>query len=159
MAQLTFTGAEEFCDKLLALGMHGQDIQKAALYDGAGVVADALREAVMTIPDSVRGPKPYIGLLPGDKEDLAAAITIAKFETRTDEVNTAVSFAGYTRRTEKGYPNGVPVAMLARSLESGSSNRARYPFARHAINAAKAAAYQAMDKAAHDKMEEIMKGK
>lgn len=158
MARLTFTGAEEFAQKLLALGAKGEDIQKAALYAGAGEIASAIKAAVQTIPSNIVMPKPYYGLLPEDKEDMASSVGIAKFESKSGEVTTAVSFSGYARRKEKKYPKGVPIALLARSLESGSSNRQKYPFVRKAINAAKKAATEAMQKAAEDKYKEIMKG-
>ena len=156
MAQMTFNGTEKFADKLLALGNKGKDIAKMALYDGAGVVADALRAGVNTIP--IETTRPFNGLTAGDREDLANGVGIAKFDSADDGVTTAVSFNGYARRTEKNFPNGVPLALLARSLESGSSLREKHPFVRLAIKGAKNAALSAMAERADEEIRKVMEG-
>ena len=154
MARLTYSGAEELADKLLTLGEKGKDISKMALYDGAGVVADAVRAGVATIPTLTT--RPFDGLTESDREDLAAGIGIAKFQEGSDEVTTAVSFNGYARRKEKNFPNGVPLALLARSLESGSSLRQKHPFVRIAVSGAKAAAIAAMSERVNEEIKKVM---
>lgn len=136
MAKMTYKGPVDIADVLLQLGERATGMSKAALYEGNAVILHALEDAVMALPDTT-GPKPYEGLLPNDKADMVAGLGVAPFETTGDGVSTHISFDGYTRRTEKKYPNGVPLPMLARSLESGSSVRAKHPFVRPAVNAAK----------------------
>lgn len=156
MASLTFTGLEQWEDKLLALAKDSAKVASAALYDGAGVVADAMRAAIEGLPTSGGEPKPYHGLTADDKEDMLGGLGISKFDHGHDEVTCAISVNGYTRRTEKGYPNGVPLVMLARSLESGSSVRAKHPFLRPAINAARAEALAAMQAKVDEQIKKIM---
>ena len=156
MARLTFKGTEEFADKLLALGTKAEDMCKMAVYDGAGVVADALRSSVNTIP-IVTTAHPFDGLSEEDREDLAGGIGIAKFDSDGNGVTTAISFNGYARRKEKKFENGVPLALLARSLESGSSLRAKHPFVRPAIAAAKAAALSAMAEKVEEEIKKTMR--
>ena len=158
MARLSFTGLEEFSDKISALGAGAEGMARMALYDGAGVVADALRESVMSLPLTGRSGKPYEGLLPDDREDLANGIGIAKFETRGGSVTTSLGFNGYARRTERKYPKGVPLAMLARSLESGSSVRAKHPFVRSTVRRVKTAVQEAMAKRVQDTIKDTLEG-
>lgn len=168
MARMNFTGVEEFSNKILALGTDAESVAKAALYDGAGVVADALRQAVDTLPTEKMHPVPGMpngdqyGVLnvitEEDKQDLKGGVGIAKFENKRGGVTTAVSFNGYARRTEKKYPKGVPLAMIARSIESGSSTRAKHPFVRPLAKRVQAAALDAMIKGADKRINEIMGG-
>lgn len=161
MARLTYKGAQELVDKLTALGEAGHQIAESALYGGADIVADALRAGINSIPTEVSGGgetgHPYEGLTPEDRDDMASHLGISRFESDGDSTTTSISITGYTRRTEKGYPNGVPLAMLARSLESGSSVRAKYPFARPAVAGARRSAVKEMDRITNEKIKEIMR--
>lgn len=163
MASITYKGTDEMMETLIRLAEHGRDVTSAALYAGAGVMADALKASAQTLP--VGTPKgnspsghPYTGLTPEDAEDIAGAVGIAPFDRKGDTVDTVVGFDGYTRRAEKGYPQGVPIPMLVRSLEAGSSVRTKRPFVRTAVNGAKAGALSAMKEAGEDKINEYLGG-
>ncbi len=162
MASLSFSGSAEFAEKILALGEKGSEIAKHALYEGAGIVADALRGAIEQLPEGT--PKgnsptghPFTGLTKEDKEDLLNGLGIARFEEGHNSVGTAISFSGYTRRTEDDFPNGVPLAMIARSMESGSSVRAKHPFVRPTINGIRSKAVGTMGQTANDDIQNIMR--
>lgn len=162
MATLKYSGGEEFADKILALGEQGEAIAKHALFVGAGVVADAIKNAIAQLPTGT--PKgnsptghPFTGLTEDDKEDLLNGLGIARFESGRDEVSTAISFAGYTRRTEDDYPGGVPLAMIARSIESGSSVRTKNPFVRPTVSKIKGKAVSEMGKTASDDIKNAMR--
>ena len=60
--------------------------------------------------------------------------------------NTKVGFAGYGTFPTKKYPKGVPNALLARSVESGSSVRKKAPFVRKAVNKSRDKAISEMEK-------------
>ena len=135
MARMDYKAPVTVMDELIKLGEDGTKIAKMILYDGVAEMLDALEESILSLPEET-GPKPYDGLLPQDKEDMIDGLGVAKFRIERDEVNTKVSVAGYTRRTESEWPNGVPLPMLARSLESGSSRRKKHPFIRPAARAA-----------------------
>lgn len=161
MARLTYHGAEELADKLVTLGDKAKQITHHALFDGAGVVADAIKSAAQGL--SVGTPAgnsetghPYTGLTPEDKAEIVNSVGIAHFNESGDGVDTAVSFNGYVSRTEKGYPNGVPIPMLVRSIESGSSVRAKQPFVRPAVNSARSKALDAMAKVVDEEINNIM---
>lgn len=156
MASMTYKGAETIADKLLQLGESGERIAKVALYDGASEMLSALEDAIRALPDSTSA-KPYEGLLPDDKTDMIAGLGVARFEVKGDAVNTKVSVSGYTRRTEKQWPNGVPLPMLARSLESGSSRRKKHPFVRPAARAAHARIVAAIQAKMDEEINKITK--
>ena len=138
---LSFTGCQELADKLDKLGAKASGAASAALYVGAGVMADELRAATANLPVDDNPKRPFNGtplavISTQDKEDLLNSIGIAKFRRDADVVETKVSFSGYTRREESRLGN-VPLPMIARSIESGSSVRAKHPFCRNAAKAAK----------------------
>lgn len=149
MASMTYRGPQKIADMLEAIGKDAEKIAKVSLYEGVRVMLDALEDAINNLPEAPSG-RPYDGLLPEDKEDMIDSLGVARFNASTHEaIDTHISVDGYTRRTEKQYPNGVPLAMLARSLESGSSVRAKHPFvrpaAREAASRCKAAIAAKMD--------------
>lgn len=148
MAKRFAVGLDEEVARLNAIGEAGYAAITAALYDGAGVIASAIAEAAKGLPVDTDPGHPFnaplAAISPEDAADLAAGVGIARFDDTEDGRGTSVSIEGYTRRTEKGFPNGVPLPMIARSLESGSSVRQKHPFIRRAVNGAKAACEAAM---------------
>lgn len=70
-------------------------------------------------------------------------------------VHTKAGFDGYGSFPSKGYPNGLPNALLARAVESGSSVRQKTPFVRPAVNATRKKAEAEMDKTIRQGLEEI----
>lgn len=161
--RMTFTGGEEFSEKLRALGTDAEGIARMALYDGAGVVAKALKNAVGQLPRDNTSGRPFNGPLDvittADLADLAAGVGIAKFgEDSRNRITTSITFNGYARRTEGRYPKGVPLAMIARSIESGSSVRKKHPFVRKTARAAKSAALAAIAETAEAEINKHMEG-
>jgi hypothetical protein len=92
-----------------------------------------------------------------DKAILEQRLGVSHIEATGDRADAVVSFAGYNGRPTKKYPNGVPVPMIARSIESGSSVREKNPFIRRAYNNAKSKAQQAAIDAGHTKLNELIK--
>ena len=142
-----------------AMAEAGTEIVTAALYDGAGVIADAIAQSARALPTDTNARHPFsaplAAITPDDLADLVGGIGIAAFDDTDDGRGTAVSIQGYTRRTEAGFPNGVPLPMIARSLESGSSVRVKNPFIRRAVSGAKQACEAAMAAAGEKVMKEI----
>lgn len=162
MAKLTVNGLEDFSTMIVALGQKGHEVVSAALYAGAGMMADAVKEAVSSLPDEawrfvVPGGDKLDVMTPDEKSDLINAIGIAKFSGDGGKTSTAIGFNGYSSHATKKYTGGVPLAMIARSIESGSSVRNKHPFMRRAANAATARVQQAMQDAAYKKIDEITK--
>ena len=92
------------------------------------------------------------------KEELRDSFGIAPMQEGDGGVNVVMGFKGYSKVKTRKYPNGLPIQMIARSIESGSSVRQKRPFFRPAVNAAKSAALAAMDKAMRDGINDITGG-
>ena len=164
MANLEVTGLDEFVSMLNTLGEAGKKITSKALFEGAAVAAAAVVEAVNGLPTepdrgAPRPGHPYQVITPGDQAALAAAVGISKFNREGDSVDCAVGFSGYGGHTEPDYPGGVPMPMIARAIESGSSVRAKNPFFRKAISGCKGAVLAKMTETAEKTINDIVGGK
>lgn len=141
-------GGEDIAAKLAELSRAGEAIGKMATYEGAKVIADGIRESIESLPvDTPRrlqSGDAFAVIVQQDKEDLANALGIAEIKRDEDGVRTVIGFAGYGRHKTKKYKNGYPMAMIARSIESGSSVRRAHPFVRPVVRAKGKAAKAAM---------------
>lgn len=163
MATMTISGLDEFVEKLVKLGESGKKISSFALYDGAAVVAEAVVKAVEALPEEPDRGAPwhlnpvhsYKVITPEDKAAMAEAVGIAKFTHSGDSVDTAVGFNGYGGHTEEKWPGGVPIPLIARSIESGSSVRSKSPFFRKAVTSSKGAAVAKMAETGEQMIKEI----
>lgn len=159
MATMSISGLDEFVEKLIKLGESGKKISSMSLYDGAAVVAEAVAQAVQALPEEPdRGApwgRPYQVITPQDKAAMAEAVGIAKFRHEGDSVNTSVGIGGYGGHTEPQYPGGVPIQLIARSIESGSSVRSKSPFFRKAVSSSSGAATAKMTETGEKLIKEI----
>lgn len=144
MAKMTVTGLEGVVNGLGKLAGAGEAIAKMALYEGAAVVTDQISKNISALPvDTPRWIKSgdeYSVIVAQDKRDLEKSLGIAKFERDADGVRTVIGFAGYGSHRTKKYSKGLPMAMIARSIESGSSVRKKHPFVRPAVNTSRSQA-------------------
>ena len=162
MANMKVEGLQEFMDGLTAIGEHAGGIAKKCAFDGARVVADGIAEKVCELPiDSnggfTKGTDPLNVITARDRTDLAACLGVSKIENDGMSTSVSISFNGYISRTERKYPNGVPAALIARSIEKGTSVRAKKPFLRPAIKSNQQAALAAMQKTMDESVAQIQK--
>ena len=149
---LKCSGFEDMEMQLDKLGNASLAVAKLCLYEGARVVADQLKAAVASIPTeehhavpNARNGKQLYYMTDAEKAACIAGVGIAKFDASDDKAQTAVGFNGYqTEASSSGYPRGIPVPMLMRSVEGGSSVRAKNPVCRKAFRAAESGAVSAM---------------
>ena len=148
------TGLKELEDKLGKLGAAAPKIASAALYEGAGIVANAYSEAVDSIVTGVRrSHNEPGGRLPTPEEKAALKSGIARFNKEGSEVNTLVGIAeGYA--DVRGHKKAIK--LLARSINSGTSFMQRQPVFRKAATKSRKAATEAMVRKADEVIEEIM---
>ena len=135
MAKIEFDGFEEYRKQLKKLGANVEGVIKYAVYDAAGMVADSIKAAT-----------------PVDTGALQNSVGLTDFKNEGGYVYTKVVFNGYDDR-------GVPNAIKARVLESGSSNRTKHPFIRPAVNRVKSAAVFSIEMQLDKKINELMKGR
>ena len=156
MAKIEFVGIDEYLEKLNKVGDKTTGLCKRALYDGAAVLADAVRNEVQALPVTDRNTEPQ-QVLSYERDGLLAGLGIAKMKDDGGVVSTRVDFDGYNRLKSKTYPNGHPNSMIARAINSGTSKRPKNPFMNRATRAARAKAEAAMAARMDADIEEIMK--
>lgn len=158
MAKIDASGADEIISMLNGLGKETETVCSMALYKGMGITVDAMREAVENLPTEPFHPLPGAPnsgdplnvLTEDDKEDLLFGLGIAPFERTGNGVSSAASFEGYSRHASKQFPNGIPLPVIARSIESGSSVRKKHPFIRTMITSKENLIIQAMEETVHN---------
>ncbi len=135
MAKIEFDGFEDYRKQILKLGTSIEGVIKYAVYDAAGMVADSIKANT-----------------PIESGALQNSIALTGFRNEDGYIYTKVVFDGYDGR-------GVPNALKARVLESGSSKRKKHPFIRPALNRVKSAAEFSIENKLNEKMNELMKGR
>lgn len=135
-------------------------VMKSAVYAGVGVLADAIKSEIDSLPEEsgyMRPGKKRNVVGTNDKRMLKERLGVSRIEATGDRANAVVSFSGYNGRPTKKYPNGVPIPLIARSIESGSSVREKNPFIRRAFNKSKTQAQQKAIDAGQQKINDLMK--
>lgn len=140
MAKFIISIDEDLERELSRLGERSAEIAGKALYAGMEILADEIRKNLEALPedefrylDTARKEQ-FNGVPKGQKEDLLAAFGVSKVAKNRQGVYTVkAGFSGYSKLKTKKYPKGVPLEMIARSIESGSSVRKKTPFIRPAM--------------------------
>lgn len=161
MARFEFSGIDNYISQLNKLQQSTKDgVVGKTVYAGAEVVADSVRRAIQALPvgdgrardggliDTVTLPQ-KAGLLDG--------FGISRMKDDNGFVNVKLGFAGYNATRTKRYPRGQPNALIARSVNSGTTFRKKTKFVDKAVNSARKSAEMAMDAACSREIEKIMK--
>ena len=149
MATLRMQGLKEYEEMLSKLDKDTVPMIGRALYEGGKVVADEFRHEVEALPvvaPNVRGTseRKLTGITSEQKRGLLQGLGIAKMRSRDGVHDIKIGFDGYNSVRTKKYPGGQPNAMIARSVNTGSSFRAATHFADRAARNSKARAEKAM---------------
>lgn len=152
-------GMGELSGMLSKLGNAAQGVASASLYEGAGVMADAVSRAVDGIATEpfryasdghTRKPSPE------EKALLAAAPKgVAKFKKTGTSVDTSVglSRAGYGQLGNAT----KPIPLIANAINSGTSFMDKQPFFRKAVSRATKQATDVIAAGIQKRVEEISK--
>lgn len=156
MATFEFKGLEEYEIKLSQLqsAKTTREIAAKAIYEGAGIVTDAIRGNIRTLRESRDVHK---GVTPQQKEGLLNGLGIARMRNDNGYYNVKPGFDGYNTHKGKKYPKGQPNQLVARSLEKGTSTAPRQAFVAPAVRKSKKAAEAAMAKILDEEIKKIMK--
>lgn len=134
-------GIDQYISNLEALATKSNDMIGRSIYEGARIVADEVKRGIAAIP--VGQPKNgYVTI--GQKTGLYEGLGIARMQDDNGFLNVKIGMDGYNSLKTKKYPKGQPNAMIARSLEKGSSFAPARPFISPAVNRAKERAEKAM---------------
>lgn len=162
MAKVTLKkGGEDIAKMLYDVSHAGKAIGKMATYEGAKVIADGIRASAEALPTQkyrhLKDGEAFDVVSETDKEDLLNSIGIDEIKKDEDGVRTVVGFAGYGSHPTRKYPKGLPMPLLARAIESGSSVRRACPFVRPVVSAKRKAARAAMAKAGEEAIKNIIR--
>jgi hypothetical protein len=138
--QMKTEGMEELSDMLIQMGESASGVAAGALYEGAGLMADALNQGAKSIKTE---PFHYVVFpgnitrLPSPEEKeivVTAAAGIAKFNKSGTEVDTSVGFrdSGYAELKGKM----VPIPKIVNAINSGTSFMRKQPFVRKSASKA-----------------------
>lgn len=157
--EMKVDGMAQVSEMLEKLEENAPKVASAALYSGAGVMADEIRRsaaAVKTAPFKYAGRGETRLPSPEEKEILMnAAAGIAKFRKDGTEVDTSVGFqnSGYAQLKGKT----VPVPVIANSINSGTSFMQKQPFIRKASSSGGKKALAIMEAVIEKNFEEMTK--
>lgn len=166
MASIKLEGLDQYQKELETLDRSITGLLKRGVYDGAAVVADAVRASIAALPAVSdkeametyrRGEKG--SLSEKQKAGLLSGLNLSEMKENGSVVDTKLSFGGYNTVKTKKYPNGQPNLMIAASIESGTSASRKQPFMRPAVNKVKARSRAAMEATVTSEIEKIMEGK
>lgn len=134
------TGLDKQMAEFAALGQNARKIVSFSLYDGVAVFTAAMVDEMLLLPidSNPKHPftKPLSVISPRDKGELIKGLGVSKFYDTDSGRGVSISISGYTSRTERKYPGGVPLIIIARGIESGCSVRNKRPFWRKTEKAA-----------------------
>ena len=161
MAKITFPGLSDYELMISKLSKGVDDIAGKAIYAGAGIVADAIKENIKALP-IVRGYGTEKDPLPGgvtapQKAGLIDGMGISPMQDDGGYLNVKIGFDGYNATKTDKYPQGQPNQLVARGVESGTSWKKKSPFIRPAINASKQRAEDEMARILDQEIEKVMK--
>ena len=139
MAKITFKGLEEYETLLSRLGKESGRIAGMAVYQGADIVADSIRQNIGSLPQRT-------GVT---KRGLEEGFGIAPLQNDNGFYNVKLGFHGYNA-------DGKPNAMMARLLESGKSNLPKTAFVRKAVKSSKKEAEAKMAEVIDNEIKKIM---
>ena len=166
MATFKTQGLDKYVAQLERLGKKTDTVISEAVYEMAKVVADEVKAnliALPSVPDTeglkafASEPQQKIPITKAQKWGLVHSFGIASLRNEGGFIHVKIGFDGYNEVQTKTFPNGQPNALIARSIESGSSTREKTPFLRPALAAARKQAIEAarvkFDEAIHDTYE------
>lgn len=132
-----------------------------AVYAGAGIVADAIKENIKSLP-IVRGYGTEDNPLPGgvtasQKAGLIDGLGIAPMQDDMGYLNVKIGFDGYNATKTEKYPQGQPNQLVARGVESGTSWKKKKPFIRPAVNSSRNRAEAEMARILDEEIKKVSK--
>lgn len=159
MAKMKVKGLKEYEDKLLELETLSRTMIGEAIYEGAAVVADAVKAGIQSIPIDdrfVTGSAMLHGITEEQKQGLLNGFGIAHLRDDNGFLNVKLGFDGFNSQKTKNYPGGQPNSLIARSVNAGTSFRQRIPFIDNAVNSTRTAAQKKMTEKVEQEIGKVM---
>ncbi|MDL2324062.1 hypothetical protein LJC61_02770 [Ruminococcaceae bacterium OttesenSCG-928-A16] len=161
MAKVQIKAGDEFSLRLSRLADGMDEIAEKALYAGASVAADALRAEIEALPTEDERSTTRRGVSKAERQDLLDGMGVSKMQKSGNVLHIKTGFDGFgtnTKSDKTKYPKGLPIATLARAIQSGTSFRLANRFSTRATNKAKTKAQEAMGKVVKEEIDKKTKG-
>lgn len=158
MAKFTVgKGLDEYISLLGNLEFKTPAVIGKSIYQGAKIVADQVRSNIEALPVSEKsGGQGRRNPTQVEKAGMLEGLGIATMQNDGGYYNVKIGMDGYNSDITDKYPKGKPNAMVARSVESGTTFIRRNPFISRAVSATRAAAENAMREEVDKQITEIM---
>ena len=150
-------GINEYLQTLNRLGKEIEGISKQAVYEGAKIIADEIKNNIEALPTDEKWGTPKkmkAGPTKAEKENIARGLGIARIQDNKGTINTKIGYddAGYDE-------NNKPIQMIARSVNSGTAFMKKKPFFEKGVRNSRNKAKQKMIEVAEKELEKIAKEK
>ena len=135
MAKFQFKGVDDYIAQLEDIYGDTDEIIGRAIYEGAAVVMNEVRRNIENLQTDERfgtTENPTMGPKAVQKYWLLRSVGISDMRQDGTFWNVKIGFDGYNGIKTITWPNGQPNAMVARSVESGTSFMRKQPFIRPA---------------------------
>ena len=163
MATFRYDGLDEYIKTLQHIGspQKVRSICGKVIYSGAAVVADAMRKEIEDLPTvdhRKRGTpqKQLEGITTLQKKGLLTGFGISKLQRDDSGYNVKLGFSGTNQVKTNLYPGGQPNAVIARSVNDGTSFRKATRFVKKAFKKSKKAAETAMAEKFGEELEKAL---
>lgn len=161
MAKMQIKGLASYEKALSQLEMRVKDqVVGSAIYDGANLLADAIRADVEDLRidnRSYSGGGKLMGPKTKQVLGLMQSLGISPMRTEDGVSNVKIGFDGYNDIKTKLWPQGQPNAMVARSIERGTSFMEAQPIFKRVTARMRKPVQEAMGKSVDKSIEKIMK--
>lgn len=159
--QVTVKGLSEVAAAFEALASSKvyEEVATDVLKEGGGIAADYMRSQLNklhTTDENYRSDKRYASKK--EKELLLKEMGVTPVKSKGDNINIKVGFDGYGYPT-KAHPDGVPTALIANSINRGTSFLIPQPFINRTMSAGKKEVIAAMQKKFEDETVKIFNQK
>lgn len=135
MASFKCEGMEEFIETCIFTEKNIDKIVGRSIYPGAELMGTAIKAATAGIPVNDRlfmfayhFRRAKKGITSRQKKALIESMGIAEIKKNKYGLNVKIGWDGYNDIVSPRWPKGQPNAMIARSLNSGTSFLQKYPF-------------------------------
>lgn len=162
MATIQTKGLDELIAKMeqLTTLSKSREFVGRAIFEGAAVAKGGMLSQINSLPVQQRyageGEKLH-GITSVQKKGLLDGFGIAKMRKDGGAYNVKLGFDGYNGQKTTKWPHGQPNSMIARSIVSGTSFRAKNNFVGKAVRATKEQAIEAMREEIYEQIDKIMK--
>ena len=159
MAKFTVgKGLDEYLTQLGNLEYQADGMAGQAIFEGAKIVADKIHANIASLPVQNGPVKNGVRRDPTQVEidGMLAGLGIAKKQVDGGFINVKIGMDGYNTHVTEKYPKGHANAMVARTINAGSTWMNRHPFIDDAVMATKKQAEEAMKEKIEESIKETM---